>query len=64
MAAWAVLSLMLFALKIEEGGHELRNVGGLRKLEKVRKHILIQRLCRKGRPADTAFRAVRSILDF
>ena len=53
VTAWAEFSLMLLALKIEEGGHKRRKVESPRKLEMVRKPILLQSLHEEGRPADT-----------
>lgn len=39
------------ALKMKEVGHELRNVGGLQKLEKIRKQILPFSLQKESQPA-------------
>lgn len=55
VTAWAEFGLMLLTLKIEEGDHEPRNVGSLRKLEKVRKPILLWSLHKEGKPAGTLF---------
>lgn len=43
----------LLALEMEEGSHKLRNMGGLEKLEKANKYILLKSFKKAHSPAYT-----------
>lgn len=47
------LDLPLLALEMEEGSHKLRSMGGLKKLEKANKYILLKSFKKVHSPAYT-----------
>ena len=64
MVVWARLGSVVLALRIEEGGPEPRNMSSLKRLEKVRKYIILWSLHKEYSPADLAFSMMRSIWTF